>query len=219
MNPLNALAGGLFLLTIFGIIAVRQALGCLRLFIIQSVLLAASALILGLGLPHTSVHLFVVAGLTLGFKAILIPWILYHVLSHEIHARREIDQVLNIPSSLLMATAITIAAYFIVQPLLHVSSGAFVRINLPIGMAAVFLGAYAVTVRREALPQLLGILTMENGAFLAGISIAPGLPLIAELAAAFDVLIIGLVMGLLTRRIHKRLGSTRVGDLATLKEE
>ncbi len=217
MSQLNALAGGLFLLTIFGIVAVRQVLGCLRLFVIQSVLLAASAFILGL--QYASVHLFVVAGLTLGFKGILIPWILYHVLSHEIHARREIEQVLNIPSSLLIAAAITIAAYFIVQPLLHISSDVFVRINLPIGMAAVLLGAYAVTARREALPQLLGILTMENGAFLAGISIAPALPLIAELAAAFDVLIIGLVMGLLTRRIHKRMGSTRVGDMAALKEE
>jgi hydrogenase-4 component E len=76
-----------------------------------------------------------------------------------------------------------------------------------------------VTVRREALPQVLGILTMENGAFFAGVSIAPNLPLIAELAAAFDVLVIALVMGLLTRRIHKSVGTTLVGRMAALKEE
>jgi hydrogenase-4 component E len=217
MIQLNALAGGLFLLTVFAVIAVRQVIGCLRLFVIQSILLAASACILGY--EFASIHLLAVAGITLGVKSILIPWLLFRVLSHEIHSRREITQVLNISTSLLVAAAITLFAYFIVQPLLAVSSSAFSRINLPIGMAGLLLGAYALTVRREALPQVLGILTMENGAFFAGVSIAPNLPLIAELAAAFDVLIIALVMGLLARRIHKQVGTTLVGKMATLKEE
>lgn len=217
MNQLNALAGGLFILTVFGIVGVRQVIGCLRLFIMQSVLLAASALILGI--ETGSIHLLVVAGLTIGTKALLIPWLLYHLLSHEIHARREITQVLSIPTSLLIAAGLTIFAYFIVRPLLDINSSAFIRVNLPIGVGGIVIGAYAITMRREALPQLLGILTMENGAFMAGISIAPNLPLIAELAAAFDVLIIALVVGLLTRRIHKRMGTTLVGEMASLKEE
>jgi hydrogenase-4 membrane subunit HyfE len=41
----------------------------------------------------------------------------------------------------------------------------------------------------------------------------------AELAAAFDVLVIALVIGILTRTIHKRVGTTLVGRLASLKEE
>ncbi len=217
MNQLNALAGGLFILTVFGIVGLRQVIGCLRLFVMQSVLLAVSALILGI--ETGSIHLFAVAGLTIGTKALLIPWLLYRLLSHEIHARREIRQVLNIPTSLLIAAGLTIFAYFTVRPLLDINSSAFIRVNLPIGMGGIVVGAFAITMRREALPQLLGILTMENGAFMAGISIAPNLPLIAELAAAFDVLIIALVTGLLTRRIHRRVGTTRVGDMASLKEE
>jgi hydrogenase-4 component E len=217
MSQLNALAAGLFILTVFGIVAMRQVIGCLKLFVIQSILLAASACIMGY--QHASVQLFIVAGITIGFKSLLIPWLLYRILGHEIHARREIEQVLNIPTSLFIAAALMIFAYFIVHPLLGTVNSAFIRINLPIGMAGILLGSYTVTVRREALPQLLGILTMENGAFLAGISIASNLPLIAELAAAFDVLIIALVMGLLTRKIHKRVGTTLVGEMATLREE
>ena len=45
------------------------------------------------------------------------------------------------------------------------------------------------------------------------------LPLIAELAAAFDVLIIALVMGLLTRKIHEYIGTTAVGEMTSLREE
>jgi hydrogenase-4 membrane subunit HyfE len=48
LGSLNTLAGGLFLLTAFGIIATRQARGCLNLFIAQSLFLAASAFLLGI---------------------------------------------------------------------------------------------------------------------------------------------------------------------------
>jgi hydrogenase-4 component E len=217
LSSLNALAGGLFLLTAFGLIAMRQVLASLNLFIFQSILLAASAFLLGF--QHASVHLFIVAGITLAVKSALIPWLLRRTLREEIYARREISQVLNIPTSLLVAVALTILAYFAASPLLTLSNETYVTINLPIGMAGLLLGAYTVMVRREALPQVIGILAMENGAFFAGVSIAPDLPIIAELAAAFDVLIIALVMGLLTRRIHERVGTTAVGRMAALKEE
>ncbi|NOY68845.1 MAG: hypothetical protein GXP53_05045 [Deltaproteobacteria bacterium] len=217
MAQLNALVGGLFIITVFGIISVRQMLGGIRLFVLQSILLAISACILGV--VHGSIHLFVVAGITIGAKGLLIPWLLYNMFSHEIHARREITHVINIPSSLLIAAGLTIFAYFVVHPLLGIDSTPFIKVNLPIGLAGVLLGAYAITVRREALPQLIGILTMENGAFFAGISIAPNMPLISELAAAFDVLIIALVIGILTRKIHKRVGTTMVGKMVSLKEK
>lgn len=217
MIQLNALAGGLFILTVFGIVATRQVIGILRMFIFQSILLACSACIIGY--EYSSVHLFIVAGITVLTKAFLIPWLIYHMLSNEIHARREITQVIGIPTSLLIAAGLVICSYFMVRPLLNICTGDFLRVNLPIGLAGLFIGGYAITVRREALPQLFGILAMENGAFLAGICIAPGLPLISELAAAFDVLIMAMVVGLLTRSINKHTGTTLVGRMTSLKEE
>ena len=217
LAKLNALAGGLFLLTAFALVATRQVLACLRIYIGQSVLLALSAILLGA--LHGSVHLFVVAAITLAIKSILIPRLLRRTVGENIYARREISQILNVPTSLLIAVAIAFFAYAVATPLLAVSPGPYESINLPIGMAGLFLGAYTICVRREAIPQLIGILAMENGAFFAGVSIAPGLPLIAELAAAFDVLIIALVMGLLTRKIHEYMGTTNVGEMMSLREE
>jgi len=217
LTKLDALAGGLFLLAAFGLVAMRQVLASLNLFVLQSILLAASAFILGY--QHASIHLYAVAGITLTTKSALIPWLLRRTISQEIYARREISQVLNIPASLLLSVALMIFAYFIAIPLLSLGQELFIKVNLPIDLAALLLGAYVVMVRREAVPQVIGILSMENGAFFAGVAIAPDLPLIAELAAAFDVLVIALVMGLLTRRIHERVGTTAVGRLASLKEE
>lgn len=216
LTQLNALTGGLFLLSTFGIIAMRQILGCLKMFILQSIFLATSALLLGY--LHQSIHLFAVAAITLMLKPTLIPYLLRRTVGNEVTARREISQLINIPTSLLIAVGLTIVSYFVAKPLLSAAVGTTTGVNLPIGIACLLLGAYTVTVRREALPQIIGILTMENGAFFAGISIAPDLPLIAELSAAFDVLVIALVMGILTRKIHERMGSTTVSDLKTLKE-
>jgi hydrogenase-4 component E len=214
---LDALAGALFLLTALGVVATRQVLASLQLFILQSLLLTVSAVLLGLA--QSSLHLFAVAAITVATKTLMIPWLLRRTVSAEIYRTREIDRVLNIPSSLLVAAALIMLAYVITNPILAAVNVPFARINLPIGLAAIFLGAFTVAVRREAVPQLLGLLALENGVFFAGVAIVPDLPVIAELAAAVDVPVITLVVGMLTRRIHQRLGTTSVGRLSALREQ
>jgi hydrogenase-4 component E len=225
MNPspfpvifaLDALAGALFLLAAIGVVATRQVLASLQLFIAQSLLLSFSAALLGIALG--SLHLVAVAAITLGTKTLMIPWVLRRTVSAEVYRTREIDRVLNIPSSLLATAILILLAYAIADPLVSAVETPFVRVNLPLGLAAMFLGIFTVVVRREAVPQLLGLLALENGVFFAGVAIVPDLPVIAELAAAVDVPVVALVMGLLTRQIHMRIGSTSVGRLAALKEE
>jgi len=215
---LDALTGALFLLTALGVVATRQVLASLQLFILQSLLLALSAVLLGIA--EGSIHLFAVAAITLATKTLLIPWLLRHTVSAEVYRTREIERVLNIPSSLLIAAVLIVLAYVVANPLLLGSVAVpFVQVNLPLGIAAMFLGAFTIAVRREAVPQLLGLLAVENGVFFAGVAIVPNLPVIAELAAAVDVPVITLVIGMLTRRIHARLGTTAVGQLASLREQ
>jgi hydrogenase-4 component E len=215
LENLNALAAGLFLLTAFGMVATRQVLGCLRLFVANGLLLALSAFLLG-AILH-SWHVFAVGLIDLVTKPILIPWLLRRIVRGEMYTRREIDQVLNIPTSLLIVLALTIAAYFLALPLSRVGSG-LVGLNLPVGMAGLLIGGFTAAVRREAVPLLLGLVAMENAAFFAGIAIAPELPLIAELAIAFDVLVLVFIIAVLTRTVHEHLGTTEVGVLAQLKE-
>jgi hydrogenase-4 component E len=213
---LDALTGAMFLLTALGVVATRQVLASLQLFITQSLLLTSSAVILGIATD--SYHLLAVAVITIGTKTLLIPWLLRHTVSAEVYRTREIERALNIPSSLLIAAGLVVLAYAITEPILSEVQVPFGEINLPLGLAATFLGAFTIAVRREAVPQLLGLLAVENGVFFAGIAIVPNLPVIAELAAAVDVPVFTLVLGMLTRRIHVRLGTTSVGSLAALRE-
>lgn len=100
-----------------------------------------------------------------------------------------------------------------------VSVPAYSLVNLTVGIATLLLGAFTLTVRHEAVAQFLALLVAENGVFFAGITIVPNLPAIAELAAAVDIPVYTLVIGLLTRRIYSEIGTTMVGRLTALKEE
>jgi hydrogenase-4 component E len=216
LQNLNALCGGLFLLCAFGMATVRQIQGCLTLYVVQSVLLAISAFLLST--IYHSWDLFAVGILNLVVKPGLVPRLLRRFMPTEIYNRREIVQALTIPTSLLIALGLVFVAWFLSYPLLQASDGPVAATNLPIGMSSLFIGAFTIAVRREALPQFLGMLAMENSAFFAGIGIAPTLPFYAELAVAFDVLILTVVISVLTRTIHQEIGTTTVGELSSLTE-
>jgi hydrogenase-4 component E len=211
----NGFAGGIFLLSSFGLVATRQMQGCLRFFRLQSIALTVSIFLLAIGLQVPD--LFAVAALDFVIKPIFIPWLLRRAVHEEVFRRREIDQVVNVPSSLLIALALTLVAYFLAT-LLPPASAEIANLNLPVGLAGLLLGTYTLAVRREAVPQLIGLFGIENGSLLAGIGIAPTLPLVAEMSFPFDMLIIALVIGILTRIAHERIGTTKVGALSTLRE-
>lgn len=216
-ESLNTLSAGLILICAFAIVGTRQIQGVRRFFIIQSTLLAASCFLLAW--DEHIVDLWWLGAITVSAKVIIIPWVLKRTLARELYVRREISQAVNIPSSLLLALLLAIGSELLVGPIASATANPVIEVNLPIGLACVLIGAYSLVARREAIPQLLGILAMENGAFLAGIAIAPTLPLIAELAIAIDVVLIAVIVGLLTRTIEKTMGTTEAAALSELKEE
>ena len=90
---LDALTGALFLLVGLGVVATRQVLASLQLFIAQSLLLSLSAILLGIAFG--SLHLIAVAAITIATKTVMIPWVLRHTVSAEVYRTREIDRVLE----------------------------------------------------------------------------------------------------------------------------
>jgi hydrogenase-4 component E len=216
-DALNTLCAGLILIAAFAMVATRQVQGVLRFFVVQSLLLATSSFLLAYS--RHSVHLWAVGGITILAKVLAIPWVLRRLLPADFYQRREISQTVNIPFSLLIALALTVFSELILAPIVFSDPDRLIGVNLPIALAGVLIGAYSLIARREAIPQLVGILAMENGAFFAGITIAPELPLIAELTVAIDVVLIAVVVGILTLNIREKLGITEPARLSELKEE
>ncbi len=216
-RAVDGFIAGLFVIFGLGAIVARQMIGTLYLFMLHALALTASAIVLAVAL-HSS-HLAWVAAITFATKVVAVPIVLRWAAGSELYARREVDQVLTIPVSVLVAAALGLVAWVVANPLVHaIPDRPFAAINLPTGLMAILFGGFTVAVRREGVAQLMGLLIMESGAFFASISIVNDLSIIAEIAAAVDVPIAALVIGLLIRSIHRVTGMTRVGMLAELRE-
>ncbi|HTW79776.1 MAG TPA: hypothetical protein VME23_09565 [Terracidiphilus sp.] len=144
---LNALAAGLVLLAAFGMVTTRQMQGVLRFLIVQSLFVAALAFLIGFN--RGSIDLLALGCIMIASKVITIPWVLRRMLPRDLYERREIDQLVNIPSSLLLALLLAIAAEFLVGPLVAAFPDPVVHANLPIGMAGLLIGAYSLIARRD----------------------------------------------------------------------
>jgi hydrogenase-4 component E len=212
---LNALVLGLFILATIAMTVTRQIGACMQLFIAQSAFLAASAFLLGAS--TLSWHLIALGFVTVVSKIVIIPWVIRALVPGEVHQRRELSQTVDVPAALLVSLGLTLVGYAFAQRLIHAAPSLSAG-NLAMGIAGLLVGLFLLAVRVEAVPQLLGILAMENGAFLAGIAVAPDFPLIAELAIAFDVPLLAFIVALLARAAYRRIGTTEVGALSTLRE-
>ncbi len=214
LTNVNSVVGALFLLSAIVLMTQRQAQAVLRWFIRQSILLALSAFILGW--IHHSAELIIVGLITIGAKSIVIPRLLTTTFGPEIRSRRELEFVVNTPMSLVIAIVLSIWSYFFVAPLLH-GANQSVLVNLPVGLDVLLIGVYTLTVRGEAIPQMLAMMTIDNGAFYAGIAITTS-SAIVELAAGLEGVMVVLVAAILARTLAQHIGSTEVSELTVLKE-
>lgn len=212
--PADEVSAALFLLTTFLMMTSRQVQGFLQYFVAQSVWLALSAL--ALAGVYRSAELLVVAAITLVAKTVVIPGLLHRALAREMRSRREVELVISAPVSLLLAILLSLLSYFLAAPLLRGAPLA-VTVNLPIGLDVLLLGVYTLAIRREAVPQMLALMAVDNGAFFAGIAVTTS-SAIVELAAGLEGVMVVLVVAILTRAIAQHVGTTAVSELATLKE-
>ena len=79
----------------------------------------------------------------------------------------------------------------------------------------ILLGLLMMVTRRNAVSQVVGFMSLENGLILAA-SGARGMPLVVEISIAFSVLIAFIVIGLFLFRIRERFDSV---DLSALHQD
>lgn len=198
-------------------VASNRMISLVRLFALQSV--ALGLLALAIAYFADAPHIYVVAVLTLGLKGLVIPWVLLYVMD-KIKTDKEVEPLVSIPLSLLLCGVLTIVAFYITQPIIF-TSGAITTITkncLAISLAVVLIGFFTMISRKKAITQIMGLLTMENGLFLAAISVTYGMPMIVELGIFFDVLVAVIIMGLFAFRINKTFESVDTTILRRLRD-
>ena len=155
-------------------------------------------------------HLFITAGIALVFKAIVIPVTLQRVIV-RLGIHREIETVGGI--GLTMLAGIGLVALSMVV-MLRVTGGAdpFVREDLAFALSVILLGLLMMVSRRNAVSQVVGFMSLENGLVLAATG-ANGMPLVVEISVAFSILIAFIVIGIFLFRIRERFDTVDVGAL------
>ena len=225
MDPTNLQTIGLLidilaaaiLVTAFLVVSSRSLVFYIRLFALQSFFLGAVALLVVLGYGET--HILIAAVLTIAIKAIAIPVVLSRVIE-RIHVRKEVDFSINIPASLLLCGGMVILADSVAHSILgaqRADAPAVSRV-LSVSIAMMLIGLFIMTTRKKAITQIVGLLTMENGVFLSGLSITYGMPLIVEVGIFFDILVAVLILGVFIFRINKTFESISIDSLRGLRE-
>ena len=211
----------LILLAEFGMF--RQALlrDQVRLYAGQSVLIAVLAVLVGAvrDLPE----LYGLAAATVLLKAVAIPLVLGRLLrgrepgnpldiGHDIAG----SGGLGLASTVLIGIAVAAFGFFSAK-VLPVSGGGAPATALSVSLSVVLVAFVLMIHRRDVASQAVGLFSLENGISLAALVVAPGLPLILEVALLFDLLLAVVVFGLLIRLHHVRAETLSTADLTGLR--
>ena len=198
----------------FALLAQTRLTTMIHLFAWQGFLLALLTGVVAT-VAHTH-HLYISALLTLALKALLIPWML-----HRLVRRLELDrhvEVLERPAlMIMMAVALVIFSYWLVLPIVE-RELVFTRNIVATSLAVVLIGLLMMVFRQQAVAQVLGFMSMENGLFLAAVSATGGMPLVVELGVAFDVLVAMVLFGVFFFQLRESIDSLDVDRLDRLSE-
>jgi len=87
-----------------------------------------------------------------------------------------------------------------------VGESLLVREDLAFALSVLLLGLLMMVTRQNAVSQVVGFMSLENGLILAAAG-AQGMPLVVEISVAFSILIALFVIGIFLFRIRERFDS------------
>jgi hydrogenase-4 component E len=159
-------------------------------------------------------HLFVTMAIALVFKGGIIP-IALHRLIRRMGIHREVEMVGGIGLTMLFGIGLVALSIMVMLPVTQAAS-ALTREDLAFALSVVLLGLLMMITRRNAVSQVVGFMSLENGLVLAAAG-AKGMPLVVEISVAFSILIAFIVIGIFLFRIRERFDTVDVQALDTFR--
>lgn len=201
------------LISAFASVLLRGLVGGVWLLVFQSVLLSAVAA--SLAVASGVAHMWAAAALTLAVRAFAVPYVLLTVL-RTVSLRREVRPLVSTRIALLSAIGLTLIA-FSAAGRLDLSAAFPAPRALPVSLSLMFIGLLLMATRRKAISQLIGLIIIENGIFLAGLIATLGFPLFVEIGIFFDLLVAIGVTAVLTLRINEHFDTLDTDRMRRLR--
>ncbi len=198
----------------FVLLQQARLVASIRAFAWQGVFVAMVSAVVAATEGH--IHLYFSAAMTLALKALLIPWML-HRLVRRLDMERHSERLQGAPTVMMGAVALVIFSYWLVLPMVQ-EELIFTRNIVAVSLAVVLIGLLMMVVRQQAVAQVLGFMSVENGLFLAAVSATGGMPLVVELGVAFDVLVAMILFGVFFFQISESIDTLDVNRMNRLTE-
>jgi hydrogenase-4 component E len=206
------LMGGVMLLCAFSLLSQRRLAAMITLYQAEALTLAAAAF--WQGFAQGAWDLYLTGLITLVIKAILLPIGLRQIVQ-RLNLIRAVETAMPVGLSMVLGLALIGIAVLVVLPV-SVSAVSLTREDLAISLSIVLLGFLVMTTRRNALAQVIGFLSTENGLVLAATGM-PGMPFVAELSVALLVLLAFLVLGVFLLRIRAHFDTLDLSGIEAIE--
>jgi hydrogenase-4 component E len=190
------------------VVVVRRRTVGIGLLAIQSSLLGAAAISDALD-HHTGL---IVAAIVLLARGLVLPGLLLRAVRGTREPRRVQSEGVALPRLVLAVAAMVLAVALIPSFGLDQPGAEHAT------AALVVLGIVIAAVRHAVVFQVVGFLVAENGIYLAGLTVAGGIPGAIELALVFDVLIVLTVAAAFGAKIHEHFGTSDTSLLRDLRD-
>ena len=161
-------------------------------------------------------HLYITAAIALGVKAIVIPVVLHRIIV-RLGIHRSIETVVGIGQTMLGGIGLVALSILVMLPI-TAQAGTLAREDLAFSLSVILLGLLMMTSRRNAVSQVIGFMSIENGLILAATA-AKGMPLVVEISVAFSILVALIVIGIFLFRIRERFDTVDVHGLERFRGE
>lgn len=203
---------GLMLVVSFALIYQDRVLAVLRAFAVQAIVLSIA--VAWEAWVQDRPHLYITSALALGLKGIVIPMALHRMI-FRLGIHRDVEQVVGVGRTMLIGLGITALSLMLVLKA-TAAAPALAREGLAIALAIILLGMLMMITRRNAVTQIIGFMSIENGLILAATG-ARGMPLVVEISVAFSVLIALFVFAVFVFRIRERFDTVDVVALERVR--
>ena len=209
----HLLAGSMLVLS-FLLLYQDRITAVLNVFALQAIALALS--VAWQAFIQDALHLLVTAAIALILKGVVIPTALHRIV-RRLGIHREIEQVIGAGPTMLTGLGLVALSILLVMPV-GGNVSVLVREDLAFALAVILIGLLIMITRRNAVTQIVGFMSLENGLVLAATG-AKGMPLVVEISVAFSVLIAFIVFGIFIFRIRERFDTVDVSALDRFRGE
>jgi hydrogenase-4 component E len=209
---ISHLLAGVMLVASFALLYQQRIAAVLNAFAAQSITLALA--VAWAAWSEDRPDLFITATIAFLLKGVVIPVALHRTVT-RLGVHREVEKVVGVGMALLVGLALCGLSQALVVKIAPMSAG-LARDELALAMAIVLLGFLMMIVRRNAVTQVVGFMSMENGLILAATG-AQGMPLVVEVSVAFSVLIALFVFAVFVFRIRERFDTIDIEALDRMR--